>query len=173
MPWTPSSVTNVEIQHNQRGVPNVQPRSLQGRGSVVNVESRPIHSASEWGIEARISPMSGKYRALFLMAVIFWQSLAVLSSLSLVQHAREETHQTQGELHAFYQHHVDQTVHKNGEADAVAHSHAGAVTDIAAVIGSESMSLSVFHPQLASGALAVELQTPVLAGPLRPPKHLT
>ena len=51
MPWTQSSVTNVEIQHNQRGVPNAQARSLLGRGSVVNVESRPIHSASEWGLK--------------------------------------------------------------------------------------------------------------------------
>jgi hypothetical protein len=136
-------------------------------------ETSWLDSSGDWGIEAKISSMSGKYRALFLLAVIFWQSLAVLSSLSLVQHAREEAHQAQGELHAFYQHHVDQTVHKNGEADAVAHSHSGAVTDTVAVIGSESISLSVFHPLLASGALAVELQTPVLAGLLRPPKHLT
>ena len=172
MRLVPSSTSGYDQWESQLRVASTYNAcSLLGRDAAVNVEIRPIHSSSEWGIEARISPMARKYRALFLMAVIFWQSLVVLSSLSLVQHAREETPQAQSELHAFYQHHVDQTVHKNGEA--VAHSHAGAVTDTAAVMGSESMSLPAFHPQLAPGALAVELQTPVLAGLLRPPKQLT
>ena len=117
--------------------------------------------------------MSGKYRALFLLAVIFWQSLAVLSSLSLVQHAREDSHQTPGEPHAFYQHHLDQTAHKTGEADTASHAHVGAVADIAAVIGDEPVKLSVFRPQHAVGALAVARQAPVLAGLLRPPRALS
>lgn len=113
--------------------------------------------------------MSGKYRALFLLAVIFWQSLAILSSLSLVQHAREDSRQTPTELHAFYQHHVDQTAHKAGEADTASHAHAGAATDITAVIGGEPVKLSVLRFQHAVGSLAVASQTPVLAGLLRPP----
>lgn len=117
--------------------------------------------------------MSGKYRALFLLAVIFWQSLAVLSSLSLVQHAREDSRQGPNELHAFYQHHVDQTAHKAGEADAASHAHAGTVTDVAAVIGSEPVKLPVLRPQHAVGTLLVASQAPVLAGLLRPPKTLS
>lgn len=116
--------------------------------------------------------MSGKYRALFLLAVLFWQSLTVLGTLSLVAHEREEAHQTQGEWHGFYQHHADQTADAHEETDA-AHSHAGAVTDTAAIVDSEVIRLPASHPLHAVGALAVELQTPVLAGLLRPPRYLT
>lgn len=117
--------------------------------------------------------MSGRYRALFLLAVLFWQSLALLSSLSLVQHARENADPAYAVRHAFYQHHVDQTVHKSGEADAASHSHAGAMADVAAVIDHEPVKMLALHRQHAIGTLAVARQAPYLAGLLRPPQNLT
>lgn len=116
--------------------------------------------------------MSGKYRALFLLAVLFWQSLTVLNSLSLVQHAREGTSQTSGERHALYQHHLDQSVHKSGESDTAAHFHVSGVADLAAVMSGECAKPAVRCSQHAVGILAVASQTPFLPGLLRPPQVL-
>ena len=124
------------------------------------------------GIEARISRMFRRYRALFLLAVIFWQTLAILGLLSVAQHAQENAVQSTSQLHAFYQHYVDQTIHKNGEEDAASHTHIGSFSDAAAILGSKPLNLSVKIPSFAFGELAIALQTPILAGLLRPPQSL-
>lgn len=117
--------------------------------------------------------MFGKYRALFLLAVIFWQTMAILSSLSVAQHALENADPAQNELHAFYQHHVDQTIHSNGEDVAASHTHIGSFSDAAAILGGTPLNPSVQIPSFAVGELAIALQTPILAGLLRPPQILS
>jgi hypothetical protein len=117
--------------------------------------------------------MAGKYRSLILLAVIFWQSLAIISSLSLLQHAREGGGAASSGMHAFYQHHSDQTVHQNGEADAASHAHSGAFADVAAMPGGNLQKLSTLPTSMVLGELAIASQSPDLAGPLRPPQILS
>lgn len=139
---------------------------------MANVGSKRADAIGVLGIETRISNMSGQYRALFLLAVFFWQSLAVLGSLSLLQHVREDGRQPSTEVHAFYQHHLDQSVHKNGELNSISHTHLGSVADAAVIFGDDAFMLPAPKPLLAFGQLAIALQTPILAGLLRPPKVL-
>ena len=115
--------------------------------------------------------MTGKFRSLFLLAVLFWQLLAVFSSLSILQHAREGVGPASTGMHSVFQHHFDQSIHQNDEADTPLH--VGGMADVAAVSGGTPLKLCVLPTSMVTGELAIALQSPDLAGPLRPPQILS
>ena len=115
--------------------------------------------------------MSVRIRALLLLFVLVWQSVAMLGSVTVAQRAGEMTHLTVHAQDADHHHHADHALHMEDQGDEGAGKHLHADSGsypaglLSACLNSLAYSLAV-SPAEPSHALWL---SPTLEGPLRPP----
>lgn len=114
-------------------------------------------------------PMSRSFRAFLLLAVLLWQSLAMLGPVTVAQRAGELEHMVVHNQDANHHHHADQALHMEDDDGAVQHLHADS--------GATTTGLLTSSPHSFIGTLSKsppETSHPIwrshtLDGPLRPP----
>ena len=121
---------------------------------------------------AKIMGMSARLRALLLLIVLLWQSVAVLGSVTVAQRAREMTHLTVHAQDDDHHHHADHALHMEtdpSDEGAGKHLHADSGSHPAGLLNAPLTSLAycrAVSPAEQSHALWL---SPTLEGPLRPP----
>ena len=114
--------------------------------------------------------MSTSFRALILLAVIFWQSIAMLGPVILAQRAGELAHMAVHVQDANHHHHADHAMHLDDDTGAPQHLHADAGHGISGLLASSAPSMTRISAILALEARPAFWRSPSLEGPLRPPK---
>lgn len=121
---------------------------------------------------AKIMGMSARLRALLLLIVLLWQSVAVLGSVTVAQRASEMTHLTVHAQDDDHHHHADHALHMEtdpSDEGAGKHLHADSGSHPAGLLNAPLTSLAycrAVSPAEQSHALWL---SPTLEGPLRPP----
>jgi len=114
--------------------------------------------------------MSNNFRALILLTVILWQSVAMFGPVILAQRAGELEHMTVHVQNASHHHHVDRALHMEDDASAVQHLHADAGTSATGLLTSSALPMR--HDRLIVKLEATQAiwRSASLEGPLRPPR---
>ena len=119
----------------------------------------------------KIYRMTHSLRALLLLTVLLWQSLAMLGTFSIRQRAGEMEHLTVHVQDADHHHHADHTLHMDVEEGTAQHFHADAGTGGSGLLSAAwSNFFEVRSMGVAESPAALWL-SPTLEGPLRPPQR--
>jgi hypothetical protein len=113
--------------------------------------------------------MSRSLRAFILLAVLLWQSMAMVGSMTVAQRASELEHLAVHSQDANHHHHADHALHMDDDDGLVQHLHADSGTNATGLL--TSLQLSLAHSRSMSpleASLAI-WRSPTLEGPLRPP----
>ncbi len=108
-------------------------------------------------------------RALILLAVLLWQSLAMLAPVTVAQRAGALDHMTVHVQAASHHHHADHALHMDNADDAVPHLHADAGNSTTGMLTSEAPLVAHIRAMLPRDISQVIWHSPTLEGPLRPP----
>ena len=114
--------------------------------------------------------MSRSLRALILLAVLLWQSMAMLSSMTVAQRAGEMEHlavHSQDTSH--HHHHADHALHMDDDDGLVQHLHADSGTHATGLLTSLQPAVAISWSLSPVEASHVIWRSPTLEGPLRPP----
>ena len=114
--------------------------------------------------------MSYSFRALVLLIVILWQSIAMLGPVILAQRAGELEHMAVHVQDANHHHHADHVMHLDDDSGAVQHLHADTGNSATGLLTSFARSIVQSSSLLALEARQTVWRSPSLEGPLRPPK---
>ena len=115
--------------------------------------------------------MNTGQRALILLTVLLWQSLAMLGTFSIRQRAGEMEHLTVHVQDQDHHHHADHTLHMDVEEGSAQHFHADAGSGGKGLLGTAwPKPLGAASMGVAQSPPALWL-SPTLEGPLRPPQH--
>lgn len=110
--------------------------------------------------------MNRTLRSLLLIFAIVWQSMAMLSPLSVeklaasIDHGQEATHH----------HHDDASAHIEDTAEGLHHQHADSGMTTLGLLSTITLSVSSAAPQAFVIALSTTRSSPTLEGLLRPPR---
>lgn len=115
------------------------------------------------------SPMSRSLRALILLAVLLWQSMAMLGSMTVAQRAGELEHLAVHNQDVNHHHHADHALHMDDDDGLVQHLHADSGTNATGLLTSLQPSLVHSRSMSPFEASHVIWHSPTLEGPLRPP----
>lgn len=113
--------------------------------------------------------MSRCFRALILLAVLLWQSMAMLGSVTVAQRVSETEHLAVHSQDSNHHHHADLALHMDDDGGAVQHLHADSGTSTAGLLTSLQPAIAVIAsipPPETNHAIWLSL---TLEGPLRPP----
>jgi len=113
--------------------------------------------------------MSRSLRAFILLAVLFWQSLAMLGSVTVAQRSGELEHLAVHSQDANHHHHADHALHMDDDDSLVQHLHADSGTHTTGLLTSLQPSLAHSRSMSPLEASHVIWHSPTLEGPLRPP----
>ena len=114
--------------------------------------------------------MSRSFRALSLLAVLLWQSIAMLGSVTVAQRVGEIEHLAVHGQDANHHHHADQALHMDDDDDsAVQHLHADSGISTAGLLTSFPPAVSRIRSMSPLETSHVIWRSPTLEGPLRPP----
>ena len=122
--------------------------------------------------------MIRRSRALFLLAVLLWQSLGMLGSAAVAQQAGKLEHlmvHSQDAEH--HHHHADHALHMDDHADdlgadgdgPVQHLHADSGTNTTGLLTSFQPAVTAVRSMSPPVTRQALWRSPILAGPLRPP----
>ena len=114
-------------------------------------------------------PMSRSLRALILLAVLLWQSMAMLGSMTVAQRAGELEHLAVHSQDVNHHHHADHALHMDDDNGLVQHLHADSGTNATGLLTSLQPSLAHSRSMSPLEASHVIWRSPTLEGPLRPP----
>ena len=117
----------------------------------------------------KFSPMSRSLRAFILLAVLLWQSMAMLGQVTVAQRAGELEHLAVHSQDANHHHHADHALHMDDEDGLVQHLHADSGTNATGLLNSLQPSLAHSRSMSPLEASHVIWRSPTLEGPLRPP----
>ena len=113
--------------------------------------------------------MTGRLRALLLLIVLLWQSVAVFGSVTVAQRVGELTHLTVHAQEADHHHHADKALHMEEDEGAGKHLHADSGSQPAGLLSSHLISLGYIRPISPAEKSHSLWLSPTLEGPLRPP----
>lgn len=104
-----------------------------------------------------------------LLAVLVWQSVAMLGPVTVAQRADGLAHMTVHLQEASHHHHADQALHLDDDADAVPHFHADAGSSPTGLLTSSAAAVMHLRPTPPLERSPLIWHAPTLEGPLRPP----
>ena len=116
--------------------------------------------------------MSRGFRALILLIVLLWQSMAMFGSVTVAQRAGELEHMAVHCQDAQHHHHADQALHMDDDGAGLQHLHADAGTNTAGLLTTVIPALARIRsmsPPETTHAIWLSL---TLEGPLRPPMQI-
>lgn len=128
------------------------------------VLSSPAH-----GYATKIPRHASQFSRTPLLAVLLWQSMAMLGSVTVAQRAGELEHLAVHCQDANHHHHADQALHMDDDDVAVQHLHADSGTHTAGLFNSLLPELARIRSMSPPAASHVIWLSPTLEGPLRPP----
>jgi hypothetical protein len=114
--------------------------------------------------------MNRTLRSLLLIFAMVWQSMAMLSSLSIERLAANIDHGVLHTQEATHHHHDDASAHIEDTAEGLHHQHADSGMSTLGLLSTITLSLSLTAPQAFIGLLSTTLSSPTLEGLLRPPR---
>lgn len=116
-----------------------------------------------------LASMLRSSRALILLAVFLWQSLAVLGSTNLAQRAGELEHLIAHCQDAGHHHHADQSLHMDDDDGPLQHLHADTNGNTTGLLTSLQLAVAGVRSMSPPEANHTVWLSPTLEGPLRPP----
>jgi hypothetical protein len=114
--------------------------------------------------------MNRTLRSLLLIFAILWQSLAMLSPLSIEKIAASIDHGVLHTQEATHHHHHDASAHIEDTAEGLYHQHADSGMSTLGLLPTITSSLSLAAPLAFVAALGTTRSSPTLEGLLRPPR---
>jgi hypothetical protein len=114
--------------------------------------------------------MNRTLRSLLLIFAIVWQSMAMLSPLSIEKIAASIDHGILHSQEATHHHHDDASAHIEDTAEGLHHQHADSGMTTLGLLSTITLSLSLAAPQAFVAALSTTRSSPTLEGLLRPPR---
>jgi hypothetical protein len=114
--------------------------------------------------------MSRPLRALILLTVLLWQSVAAFGSVAVTHGADELAHRVMHaqDLH-HHHHHADRTLHMDDAAVEINHLHADSANSSLALLQSLQTSVVSMRAMSAPASVSIRWRSATLAGLLRPP----
>ena len=119
----------------------------------------------------KITLMSVRAREIFLLVAMLWQSLCVLSPLSVAQRAEDFGHLTMHAQLMDHHHHEDHAVHRDHSGVASQHQHVDGGVNQAGWLPMGWSNLVTLKPLFPAGVVVARVPSPDLEGLLRPPRH--
>ncbi|WP_304861361.1 hypothetical protein [Rhodoferax sp.] len=113
--------------------------------------------------------MPRNIRALFLLVVLFWQSMAMFGSMSVAQRAGEWEHMVVHGQDSSHHHHADHALHMEDGEGAVQHLHPDAGNNTAGLFTSQWPAMARVRSMAPPETIPAAWLSPTLEGPLRPP----
>lgn len=121
--------------------------------------------------------MVRRSRALFLLAVLLWQSLGMFASVAVTQQAGKLEHLMVHCQDADHHHHADNALHMDDHADDMGadgdgplqHLHADSGTNTMGLLMSFQAAVATVRSMSAPETRHALWRSPTLEGPLRPP----
>lgn len=110
-----------------------------------------------------------RLRALLLLVILVWQSVAMLGPVTVAQRADGLAHMAVHLQEASHHHHADETLHLDGGNDAVPHFHADSGSSPTGLLTSSGAAVMHLKPTLPLEGSPLIWHAPTLEGPLRPP----
>ena len=114
--------------------------------------------------------MNRTLRSLFLIFAILWQSMAMLSPLSIEKIAASIDHGVLHSQEATHHHHDDASAHIEDTAEGLHHQHADSGMSALGLLPTITLALSLAAPQAFVAALSATRSSTTLEGLLRPPR---
>ena len=116
--------------------------------------------------------MSRSFRALILLAVLLWQSMAMSGSVTVALRASELEHMAVHCQDAQHHHHADQALHMDDDDVAGQHLHADAGTNTAGLLTTMLPAMARIRSMSLPETTHAIWLSPTLEGPLRPPMQI-
>jgi hypothetical protein len=113
--------------------------------------------------------MFRRFRALFLLSVLFWQLLSVFGATAVAQRANELEHMVVHAQDVHHHHHADSTLHLDDAAVEMNHLHADSGSGTVALMQSMQPSVASMRAMSIPESVHTIWLSPTLEGPLRPP----
>ena len=113
--------------------------------------------------------MSRSLRALILLVVLLWQSMAMLGPVTVAQRAGELEHLAVHSQDTNHHHHADHALHMEDDDSLVQHLHADSGTNTAGLLTSLAPVVARIRSMSPPETSHVIWRSPTLEGPLRPP----
>lgn len=110
-------------------------------------------------------------RSVVVLIAMLWQSLCVLSPLSVAERAEDFGHLTVHAQSADHHHHEDHAVHQEDSGGASPHHHLDGGVNQAGLLGLGWLHLVTFKPMSPAEVAAARVPSPDLEALLRPPRH--
>lgn len=114
--------------------------------------------------------MNRTLRSLLLIFAILWQSMAMLSPISIEKIAASIDNSVMHTLEATHHHHDDASAHIEDTAEGLHHQHADSGISTLGLLSTITLTLSLTAPQAFVAALSTTRSSPTLEGLLRPPR---
>jgi hypothetical protein len=114
--------------------------------------------------------MNRTLRSLLLIFAMVWQSMAMLSPLSIEKLAASIDHGILHTQEATHHHHDDASAHIEDTAEGLHHQHADSGMTTLGLLSTITLSVSSAAPQAFVIALSTTRSSPTLEGLLRPPR---
>ena len=110
-------------------------------------------------------------RAIVLLLALLWQSLNVLSPLSVAERSEDFGHLTMHAQSADHHHHEDHAVHQEESGGASEHHHVDGGLNQAGLLALGWPHTVTSKPLSPAEAAFARVPSPDLEGLLRPPRH--
>ena len=115
--------------------------------------------------------MSSRFRAIFLLMTILWQTFSVLSPLTIAQRAIELEQTALHWQDANHHHHDDLSLHMEDAAETPRHVHADVGFNTAVLLITYWPHVATVRPLSPDMVVQALGPPPHLEGPLRPPRR--